>query len=110
VSTFARVVDLRGGVSDAFGDRPAVLRSGGKVVPAASRPITVYESDRPTRSHRPDVLARWPSDTLPIDAKYKKYGEINVSEADVHQLLTMPVPIAVTALRGHWSFTRRDAV
>jgi hypothetical protein len=87
-----------------------VLLSGGKVVTAASRPITVYESDRPTRSHRPGVVARWPSDTLRIDAKYKKYGEINVSEADVHRLLTMPVPIAVTALRGHWSFTRRDAV
>jgi 5-methylcytosine-specific restriction enzyme subunit McrC len=68
--------------------RQAVLRSGGKVVTSASRPITVHESDRPVTSLRPDVLARWPADTLPIDAKYKKYDESNVYPGDVHQLLT----------------------
>lgn len=68
--------------------RRAVLLSGGKVVTAASRPITVHESARPARSLLPDVLARWPSDTLPIDAKYKKYDETTVSPDDVHQLLT----------------------
>jgi 5-methylcytosine-specific restriction enzyme subunit McrC len=70
----------------------AATALGGSPVPVSGdRAIVVHEQGRTTRSFPPDVLLRLrPEDPalLPVDAKYKRYDQDAVGNADIHQLLT----------------------